>query len=78
MNVEFEPGDLIHGRRYIICIHANAMVLHHEFWDEELPDISTCSDGVTVDIYPPIPAAVWLYEKSASYQVCILQKIQKI
>ena len=71
VNVEFKPGDLIYGGRYVICIRANATVLHHEFWNEELPDINTCSDGVTVDTYPPVPAEVWLYEKGASYQVCL-------
>ena len=44
-------------------------MLEHEYWKEHLPEISICSDGITVDTTPPSPGNVWLYHKEAVYQV---------
>ncbi|XP_053401015.1 uncharacterized protein LOC128557569 [Mercenaria mercenaria] len=54
VNVQFREGELTHGRRYIICIHANASKLQHEFWEQDLDEINECSNGVTVDLTPPV------------------------
>ncbi|XP_060577218.1 uncharacterized protein LOC132734491 [Ruditapes philippinarum] len=60
VNVEFSPRELAHGRRYIICIHSNASKIEHEFWDQELQEIDECSNGITVDLTPPVAADVWI------------------
>ena len=65
----FDAEPLLNGHRYAICIHADSEVLAHEYWNEELPEISTCSDGVTVDTTPPQPGDVWINRKDALYQV---------
>ena len=70
VNAYFEAGALVNGHRYMVCIHAEAMVLEHEYWKEDLPDISACSDGITIDTTPPVPGDVWVYKKEALYQVC--------
>ena len=69
MNVYFDAEPLNVGHRYAVCIHAEATVLVYEYWKEELPGISVCSDGITVDTTPPSPGNVWLYHKEALYQV---------
>lgn len=69
VNVYFETNPLEHGHRYVICIHADAVLLEHEYWKEPLPEISSCSDGITVDITPPRPGDIWIYNKDALYQV---------
>ncbi|XP_053400999.1 uncharacterized protein LOC128557566 [Mercenaria mercenaria] len=60
VNVQFGEDELTHGRRYIICIHANASKLQHEFWEQDLGEIDECSSGVTVDLTPPVTADVWI------------------
>ncbi|XP_053400998.1 uncharacterized protein LOC128557563 isoform X2 [Mercenaria mercenaria] len=60
INVKFEPGELKHGNRYIVCVHANTTHLQHEFWEQKLEEINQCSNGVTVDITPPVAADVWI------------------
>ncbi|XP_053398434.1 uncharacterized protein LOC128556766 [Mercenaria mercenaria] len=60
INVDFSPGELTHGSRYIICIHANESKIQHEFWEQELDEIDECSSGVTVDLTPPDTAEVWI------------------
>ncbi|XP_060604506.1 uncharacterized protein LOC132757271 [Ruditapes philippinarum] len=69
VNVEFNSGELAHGSRYIICIHANASKIEHEFWDQELQEIDECSNGITVDLTPPVAADVWIgNEKNNLFQ----------
>ncbi|XP_076075242.1 uncharacterized protein LOC143046127 [Mytilus galloprovincialis] len=51
---------LIHGGRYSICIHAPETVIEHEKWTETLETVTSCSDGVTVDLTPPVPGRVWV------------------
>ncbi|XP_053390115.1 uncharacterized protein LOC123523221, partial [Mercenaria mercenaria] len=69
INVKFEPGELKHGNRYIVCVHANITYLQHEFWEQELEEIKQCSNGVTVDITPPVAADVWIgHEKQYLFQ----------
>ncbi|XP_053401094.1 uncharacterized protein LOC123523194 isoform X2 [Mercenaria mercenaria] len=60
VNIYFEAAELIHGRRYVVCVHANATNLRHELWTQELPEINACSDGVTVDLTPPSTGDVWI------------------
>jgi hypothetical protein len=70
VNVAFNSGELAHGKRYIICIHANASKIEHEFWDQELEEIDECSNGITVDLTPPVAANVWIgNEKEDLFQV---------
>ncbi|WAR04731.1 hypothetical protein MAR_020100, partial [Mya arenaria] len=54
MNAKFDVGVIKHGKRYIVCIHANETYLYHEKWTQHLDEFMECSDGVTVDITPPI------------------------
>ncbi|XP_053398947.1 uncharacterized protein LOC128556937 [Mercenaria mercenaria] len=60
VNVKFGQEELTHGRRYIICIHANASKLQREFWEQDLGEIDECSNGVTVDLTPPVTTDVWI------------------
>lgn len=54
----------------MICISAPQTVLNHEGWNETLDEISDCSDGVTVDLTPPIAGHVWIGTGSSNnYQV---------
>ena len=79
MNVDRDAEPLNDGHRYAVCIHAEATVLEHEYWKEYLPEISLCSDGITVDTTPPSPGNVWIYHRDAIYQVslCFLTKYKK-
>ncbi|XP_022107048.1 uncharacterized protein LOC110988105 [Acanthaster planci] len=52
--------SLEHGKRYRICIHADEVTVQHELWNEPLPAVSSCSDGVVVDTTPPTPGSVWI------------------
>ncbi|XP_064646780.1 uncharacterized protein LOC135499763 [Lineus longissimus] len=56
-NVEL---TLTHGRRYYICVHADAMTKKHEKWTEPLAEVNSCSDGITVDLTAPKPGKVWV------------------
>ncbi|WAR05117.1 hypothetical protein MAR_020486 [Mya arenaria] len=69
MNAKFDTGVLKHGKRYIVCIHANETYIYHEKWTQHLGEFMECSDGVTVDITPPISGKVWIgQDKSIFYQ----------
>ncbi|XP_038050540.1 uncharacterized protein LOC119723761 [Patiria miniata] len=60
---------LAHGKRYRICIHADEVTLEHELWNEPLPAVSTCSDGVVIDTTPPTPGSVWIgWNRHQAYQ----------
>lgn len=70
MNAKFDSGVLEHGKRYMICIHADKDLLKHELWEEELPAVSSCSDGVVVDLTKPTAGNVWIgLEKGTLFQV---------
>ncbi|XP_078700910.1 uncharacterized protein LOC144927390 [Branchiostoma floridae x Branchiostoma belcheri] len=57
------------GRRYHICIHANRTTQVFETFSQELPAVSACSDGITVDRTPPTPGRVWIENSDdKSYQ----------
>ncbi|CAH1249044.1 SCARF2 [Branchiostoma lanceolatum] len=58
--VNVEGLALQHGRRYHICVHANRTTLVFETFSQELPAVSACSDGITVDHTPPSPGKVWI------------------
>ncbi|XP_066263995.1 uncharacterized protein [Branchiostoma lanceolatum] len=67
--VNVEDLVLQHGRRYHICIHANRTTLVFETFSQELPAVSACSDGITVDHTPPSPGKVWIENSDGkSYQ----------
>ncbi|XP_022105050.1 uncharacterized protein LOC110986986 isoform X2 [Acanthaster planci] len=51
---------LEHGKRYRICIHADEVTLEHQGWNEQLPAVSSCSNGVVIDTTPPTPGSVWV------------------
>ncbi|XP_078682372.1 uncharacterized protein LOC144916849 [Branchiostoma floridae x Branchiostoma belcheri] len=60
--------ELLHGRRYHICVHANATVLHFELFDQSLDEVDSCSNGITVDLTPPLPGQVWVNYKDGQFQ----------
>ena len=73
MNAMFEENIIQHGHRYVVCIHANATVNVFEKWTQELPEISVCSNGITVDLTPPTPNDVWIGNQyGQKYQVITL------
>lgn len=74
MNAFFNANEeLIHGKRYIVCIHAPIREIKYEKWIEVLDEVKSCSDGVTVDLTPPTPGHVWIgIDPSKQYQVKLL------
>ena len=62
VNVDFGAGSsrpaLQNGHHYYVCIHAKAEDVTFEKWTERLPDVTGCSDGVTVDLTPPVGGVV--------------------
>ncbi|XP_078621331.1 uncharacterized protein LOC144887808 [Branchiostoma floridae x Branchiostoma japonicum] len=64
-------NDLVlqRGRRYHICVHANRTTQVFETFTQELPAVSACSDGITVDHTPPTLGNVWIENSDGkSYQ----------
>ncbi|XP_066275498.1 uncharacterized protein [Branchiostoma lanceolatum] len=59
---------LRHGRRYHICVHADQTVLQFEMFDQTLAEVDTCSNGVTVDLTPPLPGQVWVNRRDQDFQ----------
>jgi 6-pyruvoyl-tetrahydropterin synthase len=51
---------LVHGHRYAVCVHAATTEIQHEKWTEILDEVNSCSDGVTVDLTPPVFGKVWI------------------
>lgn len=51
---------LQNGHHYYVCIHAIAEDVVFEKWTERLPDVTACSDGVTVDLTPPTGGEVFV------------------
>ena len=71
VNFKFEPGELVHGERYTICLHTEYTEIQFEMWKQILPELNTCSDGIVVDLTPPTPGKVWIGNvQGTSYQVC--------
>ncbi|KAL5006990.1 hypothetical protein ScPMuIL_015796 [Solemya velum] len=69
VNARFEDGILQQGKRYMICVHADETSLEYEKWTEVLPEISSCSDGVVIDLTDPTPGTVWIgVEKNFQFQ----------
>lgn len=70
VNFKFEPGELIHGQRYTICIHTEYTEIKFEEWTQVLPELNTCTDGVVVDLTSPTPGKVWISNvEGTGYQV---------
>ncbi|XP_078334035.1 uncharacterized protein LOC111124258 [Crassostrea virginica] len=69
VNFKFEPGELVHGEKYTICIHTEYTEIQFEMWKQILPELNTCSDGIVVDLTPPTPGKVWIGNvQGTSYQ----------
>ena len=76
MNEEFTAGKLVHGTRYIVCVHADRKLILHESWTEELVVVSICSDGVVIDLTSPMAGAVWIsHSPTVRYQGFITRSI---
>jgi len=60
VNIKFSAGELVHGKRYIVCIHAPKTNIQQETWLETLPETNVCSDGVVVDLTPPKAGLVYM------------------
>ena len=70
MNAIFTNNELVHGQRYIVCIHADPTEIKYEEWTLYLDEISSCSNGVTVDLTPPRAGRVWIgHNPKINYQV---------
>jgi hypothetical protein len=70
INFKFSPGELIHGQRYMVCIHTAYTEIKHEMWTQVLPQLDVCSDGIVVDLTPPTPGEVWIGSvRGTRYQV---------
>ncbi|ESO83749.1 hypothetical protein LOTGIDRAFT_168990 [Lottia gigantea] len=69
--INIKPPQLLkHGRRYHVCLHADSTALQHEKWDEDLEEINSCSDGITIDLSPPSGGRVWIQtDTNTNYQV---------
>ena len=61
INVQLNESEyLVHGQRYAVCVHAATTEIQYEKWTETLDEVNSCSDGVTVDLTPPVPGKVWI------------------
>lgn len=77
--MEFDEGELEHGQRYMVCIHSEYTEIIYEKWTQVLPEINECSDGIVVDLTPPVAGKVWIGNKQGvEYQVKLSQGILKI
>ncbi|KAI8507103.1 hypothetical protein Bbelb_155420, partial [Branchiostoma belcheri] len=64
-----EGVSLEHGKRYIMCVHANETSRQFETWTDTYPEVAACSSGVTVDTSPPVPGEVWIgTSRQSGYQ----------
>ncbi|KAI8485722.1 hypothetical protein Bbelb_365560, partial [Branchiostoma belcheri] len=64
-----EGVSMEHGKRYIMCVHANETSRQFETWTDTYPEVSACSSGVTVDTSPPVPGEVWIgTSRQSGYQ----------
>ena len=62
--------SLYQARRYHICISSAAVIIQHETYNESLPAIEYCTDGVTVDTTPPTPGCAWAGPGSSARLDC--------
>ncbi|XP_061193435.1 uncharacterized protein LOC133201664 [Saccostrea echinata] len=69
INFKFKEGELEHGQRYMVCIHAAYTEIKYEKWTQVLPEINECSDGIVVDLTPPVPGKVWIGNEGVQYQI---------
>ena len=74
INVEFGGTSslpaLQNGHHYYVCLYAAAESVPYEKWVEELPEVVSCSDGITVDLTPPVAGTVVVDGlRSGIYQV---------
>ena len=61
INVQLNASEyLIHGERYAVCVHAARTEIQYEKWTEVIDEVNSCSDGVTVDLTPPMSGKVWI------------------
>ncbi|XP_063415906.1 uncharacterized protein LOC134697555 [Mytilus trossulus] len=60
MNELFSNNELVHGTRYTVCVHANPIQIPRETWIEYLEEINACSDGIVVDLTPPVAGRLWI------------------
>ncbi|CAG2234222.1 unnamed protein product [Mytilus edulis] len=60
MNELFSNNELVHGTRYTVCVHANPIQITRETWIEYLEEINSCSDGIVVDLTPPVAGRLWI------------------
>ncbi|KAK3099491.1 hypothetical protein FSP39_005250, partial [Pinctada imbricata] len=60
LNFHFDDGILEDGERYLVCLRGDRTEIQHEKWLEILPDLNICTDGVIVDLTPPIAGDVWI------------------
>ncbi len=68
--VNVDDLTLHHGKRYKVCIHANSTNKTHETWTETIDGVSACSDGIVVDITPPVVGQVWIgWHEHLQFQV---------
>lgn len=52
------------------------MEIKYEKWTEVLDEVKSCSDGITVDLTPPIAGHVWIgIDPSKMYQVKVPLKL---
>ena len=70
VNVEFTNNELDHGNRYSVCIHAPETQIQRETWIETIAEINSCSDGIVVDLTPPVAGRLWIgHSPGIQYQV---------
>uniref|UniRef100_A0ABM0M5T3 Uncharacterized protein LOC102801709 n=1 Tax=Saccoglossus kowalevskii TaxID=10224 RepID=A0ABM0M5T3_SACKO len=66
---------LVHGQRYYVCIYSNATKKVYEYVEVLLPEISVCSDGITVDQSPPLQGNVWIGWREQHFQSAVSELI---
>ena len=72
--VNVDDLTLHHGKRYKVCIHTNSTNITHEtWWTETIEGVSACSDGIVVDITPPVVGQVWIgWHEHLQFQVIMV------
>ena len=63
--------SLQEGRRYHVCIHAEETDVEFETFTQHLAAVSACSNGIVIDLNPPLAGHVWAgdHRKHQMYQV---------
>ena len=59
------------GQRFYICIYSNGTDIDFEKFDQHLPEVDECSNGIVVDIGPPTQGHVYIGSEDhhSHYQV---------